>query len=88
MTTSKKSTTPTKDPPPPPGTIKSLDFNCLHTLLTTEDKESLKGRYFTVQILSLKDMEAEKAGTAAAEGRSEKDRNKAVKYKQGKRYKG
>ena len=74
----KKPETPQKALP------EKLDFNCLKELLTADPPP--KGRICIMQVLSLKDVEQEKAQAAAAEGeqgppKSEKERMKAVKYK-------
>lgn len=84
-TATKTVTPPKKGTPIKPGSIKSLDANCIHKLITAygneEDKEAQRSQYFTVQILTLRDIEADKAGSAQVAERSEKDKNKAVKYK-------
>ena len=65
--------------------ITALDRNCLKTLLqaTPEEITALKGNYYTVQILSLKDVEVDKANGASSNAveKTGKDKMKAVKLK-------
>ena len=62
--------------------ITKLDINGLRTILQEKDPNVLKGQKFVMQVLSLKDVEADKnkEGGVLAE-KSEKERMKAVKFK-------
>ncbi len=63
-----------------PEVVTKLDFNTLRTILQENDPNALKGQKFVMQVLSLKDVEADKNKEGAPE-KSEKDKIKAVKFK-------